>query len=278
MEFYFRKGLAPATQRAYSSSQKRYLEFCGKHRFVPLPLNEHQICQFVSWLGDQGLASSTLRSYLSALRNLQIANDMPDPGISNMMKLEQVLRGIKKRRAVTCPKNERLPITPELLGKLRQVWEQDNRNYDNIMLWAVSSVCFFGFFHSGELTVPLENAFDPQVHLTFSDIEIDNPATPTIMKIHLKASKTDPCRKGVDVFVGRTCDRLCPISAMMAYLAVRGNAGGFLFKFKDGKLLTKSRFIARCKRSSHASWDTSQRIRRSQLPDRGGDNSSCPRT
>ena len=65
------------------------------------------------------------------------------------------------------------------------------------------------------------------------------------MKIHLKASKTDPCRKGVDIFVGRTWDRLCPISAMMAYLAVRGNAGGFLFKFKDGKLLAKSRFIAR---------------------------------
>ena len=128
---------------------------------------------------------------------------------------------------------------------LRHVWEQDNKSFDNVMLWAVSSVCFFGFFRAGELTVPSENAFDPQVHLTFSDIEIDNPATPTIMKIHLKASKTDPCRKGIDVFVGRTHDFLCPISAMMAYLAVRGNVGGFLFKFEDGKLLTKSRFIAR---------------------------------
>ena len=151
-----------------------------------------------------------------------------------MPKLEQVLRGIKKHRAVMCPNNERLPITPELLGKLRHVWERDNKSFDNIMLWAVSSVCFFGFFRSGELTVPSENAFDPQVHLTFRDIEIDNPATPTVMKIHLKASKTDPCRTGIDVFVGRTHDHLCPISTMLAYLAVRGNVGGFLFKFKDG--------------------------------------------
>ena len=62
---------------------------------------------------------------------------------------------------------------------------------------------------------------------------------PTLLKLRLKASKTDPFRKGIDVVVGRTNNKLCPVAAVLAYLAVRGNGLGFLFKFQDGKLLTK---------------------------------------
>ena len=67
------------------------------------------------------------------------------------------------------------------------------------------------------------------------------------MKVHLKESKTDPGRKGVDIFVGRTHDKLCPIAAVMAYLAKRGSAPGFLFKFESGKPLTKAKFVASVK-------------------------------
>ena len=70
MERYFRQGLASSTQRTYSSAQKRYLEFCNNHSLPPLPVHEHQLCQFVSFLGDQGLAYSSLKGYLSAIRNL----------------------------------------------------------------------------------------------------------------------------------------------------------------------------------------------------------------
>ncbi len=61
------------------------------------------------------------------------------------------------------------------------------------MLWAASTVCFFGFFRAGELTIPSDNAFDPTTHLTVEDITINDVAN---LKLHLKASKTDPFRKG----------------------------------------------------------------------------------
>ena len=67
---------------------------------------------------------------------------------------------------------------------------------------------------------------------------------PTLLKLRLKASKTDQFRKGMDVVVGRTNNKLCPVAAVLAYLAVRGNGLGFLFKFQDGKLLTKPHFVA----------------------------------
>ena len=115
------------------------------------------------------------------------------------------------------------------------------------MLWAVSSLCFFGFFRADELTIPSENSYDPQIHLSYGDIAIDSPSNPTIMKVHLKESKTDPGRKGVHVFVGHTYNRLCPIAAVMAYLAKRGNTPGFLFKLESGKPLTKPKFVASVK-------------------------------
>lgn len=100
-----------------------------------------------------------------------------------------------------------------------------------------------GFLRSGELTVPSDAAFDPGAHVCFSDVSLDSVTKPQVLKIRLKASKTDPFGKGVDIVLVRTNDGRCPISAVLAYLAVRGNAPGFLFRFKDDGLLTKHRFI-----------------------------------
>ncbi len=61
-----------------------------------------------------------------------------------------------------------------------------------------------------------DSAFDPKCHLTFEDETVDQLVAPKILKIHLKSSKTDPFRKGVDVFVGKTDNQLCPVSAMLA--------------------------------------------------------------
>ena len=88
---------------------------------------------------------------------------------------------------------------------------------------------FWGFLRAGELTIPSDTAFDPTTHITVEDITIDGIANPSMLNLCLKAFKTYPFRKGVDVVVGRTLDKLYPIAATMAYLALRGNGPGFLF-------------------------------------------------
>ena len=180
--------------------------------------------------------------YLSALRQLHIANNHPDPKIGDMAKLEQVLRGIKREQGKAGKQsNKRLPITPSILKKFKGVWEKDAGNPDHIMLWAAVCLCFFGFLRIGEITVSSEAAYDEGAHLTF---EIDNISSPTLMKVHIKASKTDPCRKGVDLFLGRSLNDLCPITAMLTYLAIRGNKKGFLFQFTDSRLLTNQQSVS----------------------------------
>ena len=93
------------------------------------------------------------------------------------------------------------------------------------------------------MTVPSDTAYDPSMHLNFSDVAVDDPSSPAVIKVTIKQSKTDPFRKGVDLFVGKTNTDLCPVKALLKYLVVRGTQEGPLFSFQDGRLLTRQRFV-----------------------------------
>lgn len=96
----------------------------------------------------------------------------------------------------------------------------------------------------GEITAPSASTFTDST-LFFSDVAVDNVANPTAIRVHLRFSKTDPFGKGVDLFVGRTDDDLCPVAAVLAYLAVRGGDEGPLFCFQNGQFLTRDRLVAK---------------------------------
>ena len=89
------------------------------------------------------------------------------------------------------------------------------------------------------------SSHDPSVHLNFNDVAADNPTSPKILQIHIKASKTDPFCQGVNIHIGRTDNSLCPVSALLKYLIVYGTAPGLLFHFKDNTPLTKSKFTTK---------------------------------
>ncbi len=238
VERYFHDALAPSTQRTYAPAQSRYINFCHLVLISPFPVTEPGLCRFAAQSAQERLSHSSIKGYFSAIRHLQIARGFPDPSISGMPRLEGVVRGIKASQArAELSKKNRLSITPSILDAIRSHWDQQGPTQDQVMLWAAASVCFFGFLRSGEITVQSDSSFDPKCHLTFGDVSVDDIVAPKLLRVHLKCSKTDPFRKGVDVFVGKMDNRLCPVTAMLAYLA------GFLFRFTDGRLLTKARFV-----------------------------------
>ena len=61
-------------------------------------MTETQLCYFITYLGDQGLMSSSIKGYLSAIRQLQIRVGLPDPDCERMPWLQQMLRGVKTTR------------------------------------------------------------------------------------------------------------------------------------------------------------------------------------
>jgi len=135
----------------------------------------------------------------------------------DMLRLNQVLRGIKIRQSISSSHNwePRLPVTPEILLRIKTAWEHKGLDKDKVMFWAAFTTCFFGFLRSGEIYLETNDLFDPVRDLTSQDVEVDNLDDPKLLRLHLKHSKTDPYSEGSDIFISRTYDELCPLSALL---------------------------------------------------------------
>jgi len=58
---------------------------------------------------------------------------------------------------------------------MKLAWQQLPNMWDATMLWAAATMCFFGFLRSGEVVVPRDNTFDPNVHLVKGDVKVKTP-------------------------------------------------------------------------------------------------------
>ena len=98
---------------------------------------------FVGHLAQQGLSHQTIKVYLSAVRNLHVTAGLHQEFSGQLTpRLEMVLKGIKKDKAAATPRT-RLPITIEIMEKLRHTLSKKPTNHNNIMMWAACSVAFF---------------------------------------------------------------------------------------------------------------------------------------
>ena len=178
---YFSKGLAESTQRAYSSSQRWYLKFCKEAGLQPLLASESVLCYFTAYLAKEKLKHCTIKAYLSGVRFLHIAENQQDPFCQVMNHLHYVLQGIKRCESEQLStKWECMPISPNILRRIKQEWEADKKNLDTPMLWAACCLAFFSFLRIGEMVMPGVKSFDSGAHLCINDITIDNSSHKTI--------------------------------------------------------------------------------------------------
>ena len=113
---------------------------------------------------------------------------------------------------------------------------------------------FFHLFRSGEITLQSTTSFidNPTTHLAWGDVAIDSRQATTMLKVHLKRSKSDQLGKGVDVFIGHTSNPLCPVSAVLSYIMVCDTAAGPFFQLSTRTPLTKSYFISEVRQALEA--------------------------
>lgn len=247
--------LAASSQKAYCSSQAAFARFCQSLQMPVMPAGEQLLLLYVAHL-SQRVRHGTARSYLSAIRHMHLAAGFVDP-LKDAPRLELALKGLRRRKPRAG--DTRLPITPLILSVLGRTLVQSGDGYDHLLLWAACCLVFFAFMRSGELVTPAGVPFNPELHLTPLDIAVDSLQNPRALRIHLKSSKTDQTRQGVDLFIGRTFNALCPVVATLRYLAVRGFDQGPLFRRQDGRPLTKQDFVARVRRTlASAGMDASQ--------------------
>ena len=63
--------------------------------------------------------------------------------------------------------------------------------------------------------------------------------------MNIEQSKINPFTSGVKIIVGRTREDLCPVAAVLAYMSLQGPSEGSLFRFKDGRPLTRQRLVSK---------------------------------
>ena len=243
-QFLLAHGLADSTRRSYASGQRKFFNFCAQlgklhPNGTPSPTDEWTLCLFATFLAGS-VQHSSIKVYLSAVRSLHIEEGFPDP-LVNCLHLQRVIRGIKRIQG--SPEAQRLPITSDTLMIIFR--SLDLSTFDHCMFWAACNLAFFGFLRSAKFTVPNLASFSPALHLSIGDISVDSDTNPSCLRVRIKASNTDPFRKGCFVHIGRGRFPLCALQAVLAYLAVRGNSGGPLFFFQDGRPLSRAVLTAR---------------------------------
>ena len=228
--------LAVTTRATYNSGTQAFLHFTAHYQRLhpggsPIPASEETLMLFTTYL-TYGLKPSSIKVYLYAVRNFHIENGFPNP-LENCLQLQRLMRGIK--RTFGTRQNHRLPITPAILRSFH--CHLNSTYHDHLMIWAAMLLAFFAFLRSSEL-----------VALRLED------ATPQYgaVAINIRASKTDPFRKGITIYIAATQDTtLCPVLALQQYLACRVPSTGPLLRYANGTPLTKTGLNRLVKALSH---------------------------
>ena len=91
---------------------------------------------------------------------------------------------------------------------------------DTTMNWAICCTSFL-------LTT---TDFDLERHLVVGNIAVDSQQNPSLLKTRFKCSKTDQLQNRlIYVYIEKTGDDICPVAAVLSFLAIQGQEPGPLF-------------------------------------------------
>ena len=163
--------LADRTTLQYSSQVTQFLLFCiwtcGTTPF--LPVDDQVLCRYLVWQSET-VDPKNLGGYLSAIRNLHLSFGLPWVDIRDRYRVGWVLKGL--RRLIGAQVTRKLPITPELLVRMRQcgkvAWDEPRM----VVVWAVMLLAFFTMSRKDNFSVEKADAFNPRCHLTRGDVKV----------------------------------------------------------------------------------------------------------
>ncbi len=254
LQHFKHHGLNESTRKSYSVGAKQFLLFNSMHNipksYQGLPIiSEPMLMYFVTHCAHElKLSYACIKVYLFGIRNMYIENGEPNPLCTpnggQLPQLDLVLKGIKK---LSQGRLHRLPITQDiLLAICKQLSQGCFGLYTDSLLKAFCCMCFFGFFRAGELLCQT-NAFDPHYHLTIGDVRVQNHQNESCVCVFLKRCKTDPFGQGTEVFLFKTNNSLCPVTAAIDLINLHSAKGAVLsdpfFKLEDNMPLTKSKMV-----------------------------------
>jgi hypothetical protein len=209
------------------------------------PVSEDLLIYFVAHCHEHlHIKYNTIKVYLCGIRfhylQAGVSNPFCSGACNSLVRLQTMLKGVKRHSTtVTRPRYPiTFPILCKMCDRLAAGFFSPNTN---LMLLAACSAAFFGFLRCGELTVT--NTFDSAVNICVGDVTF----YADFVLLHLKTSKTDPFRHGVDIKLFQNNHRVCPFQLLQRYVSVRRNQQAMptdpLFVTDAGQPLNRQYFI-----------------------------------
>ena len=246
-QVYFNLGISTATRKAYTAGLCKYNTFCREINQSLIPVREDTLLLFVTYLAQQNLSYAMIQVYLSAVRYCHITAS--ESTTLRTPRLNYVLKGIRKICSMNHQPREREPITFQIMEHLHSVLSKHPGNYKAIMIWAACCLAYFGLLRVSEFTTSSPDYFDSSTDLLLSDVPLDNHVSPTTIQIILKQSKNDKFRAGTTICLGKTTHAVCPVDALVQYLAMRGGTPAPLFLLPNNQSLTGASFRSALKKA-----------------------------
>ena len=236
--------MAASSMKVYKAGWNRYQAFARLFQLAPQPITTEKVTLFIAFLGTQGLAPSTIESYLAGLRHFRLTTDpsLSDPSIHSPY-VNLLLKGIRRTYAAKADPLVRLPVTISIMDHIKKALAKSPHSYEHRMVWAACCVGFFGFLRCSEFLAPDSGMFDTRVHLCLADLRYVPSQDQHRIELRIKASKTDQLRKGTTVSLGATNASICPVAALLDFLGVRGRTPGPLFVSESGSPLSRRLFV-----------------------------------
>ena len=196
------------TQRAYRSSFADYAAWCDRLGIAPLSGDPQLVGMYLAGLPERQFKYATIRMRVSAIaaahRAAGLVLDLKDPRIARVM--DGIARTVGTRAMQAQP-----VLADELALMMRTLPSTPLGTRDRALLL----IGFGGAMRRSEL-----------VALDLADLTV----TDSGLKVLIRFSKTDQAGAGEEVGIHRSADpKLCPVQALQAWLALRGQEPGALF-------------------------------------------------
>jgi integrase len=204
-------------------------------------MTERAVLIFVGYLYfTKGITATSVDKMLSALRMLHITLGHQVPAL-RPESVKLVLKGLKnKDEEEARDKPGRQPVTLKILELLYVLLHMDETRTvkQKVLIWALSSLAFWGGFRAGELVSKRSTRYDSLNTLLRRDIWLTKSVMDgrqvELLNVRLKSTKT--CRaalKGQIVEVFENGTKLCPVRAYKRYREVHGPSKKAMPAFRD---------------------------------------------
>ena len=211
-----------STNKIYLSVWRQFNSFIMKLDVIPHSW-EDRTTLFIAYLVDKGMQSSTVKSYVSAIKNFLVTDGYK-------WRDEEVLLSSLTRvcKLVNDQVKARLPIHCALLEmilfEVRRNFQKSNQPYLEKLYLAMFALGYYGLMRVGEL------AYSERV-VKAKDIHIATNKDKILIILYSSKTHSVGCRPQKIKIVSNRCEwsgkyanrKFCPFALLRNYISARGN-------------------------------------------------------